>query len=327
MIQTNSPNDPSQPAATQASHLGVDLGGRHIRIGAIDSTGKLLTFRREPYLPESLENPQALTAQIVASVKKIIEDYAAEGNIKSAGISFPGLVNQKTRRVVEISRLPDFSGIDLHSELSKAFGLPVLFENNANSAAYAELMHGVAQGAGDWLYLLIGANVSAGIVLGGKLQRGKSGYCGAIGHMSIDPERSGDSVMLENMVSAENIVRRTRDRLHRDKTSSLSRLGAMGGFSYDDIISAAHNEDDLAKMMLQRTGTFIAMAISDVVSLLNLEMIVVGGAPGSRQFLIPAIAEEASKRTSPVSFSDCRIVPADLGHEAAVIGVAMLSAL
>lgn len=100
----------------------------------------------------------------------------------------------------------------------------------------------------------------------------------------------------------------------------------MGGFSYDDIIEQAHLGDDLAKLMLQRTGTFLAMTIADVISLLNLEMIAVGGAPAGRQILVSAIESEVQKRASALALADCRIVAAEIGAEATVIGAALLAA-
>jgi glucokinase len=302
----------------------VDLGSNHIRIGTVDEGGRVLAFRREVY-PQATENSRALADQILLVARQMVDELSSTTPVQAIGMAFPGLVNRQTKRVLSLPHLPSLAEIDLHGEFSSVFGVPVYFDNNANAAAFAEMAIGVAQGLNDWLFLHIGANVSAGLVLGGKLQYGKSGLTGAIGAMRIDPERVGDSIRLETMVSAENIVRRTRDRLKRDSTSSLSRLGAMGGFSYDDIIAAAHGGDDLAKMMLQRTGSFIAMAIADVISLLNLEMIVVGGAPAGRQFLVPAIAQEARQRASEEAFSDCQIVAAELGAEAGVIGAALLA--
>ncbi len=321
MTQMYSPTVPSSGSAL----LGVDLGSNHIRIGAIDQSGKTLAFRREPYPREITENPRALADQILAVARQMVDEHSSTTPITAIGVAFPGPIDRNTQRVLFLPHLPSLVEIDLYHEFSREFGVPTHFENNANAAAYAEMAIGVAQGMNDWLFLHIGANVNAGLVLGGKLQRGKSGLAGAIGKMTIDPERIGDAVLLETMVSAENIVRRTRDRLHRDSTSSLSRLGAMGGFTYDDIITAAHGGDDLAKMMLQRTGIFIAMSIADVISLLNLGLIVVGGAPAGRQFLVPAIAEEARQRASEEAFNDCRIVAAELGAEAGVIGAALLS--
>ena len=155
---------------------------------------------------------------------------------------------------------------------------------------------------------------------------GKSGLAGDIGETNIYIEHLGELVRLNTMVSAESIVRRTRERLKRDRTSSLSRLGAMGGFTYDDIIEQAHRGDDLAKLMLNRTGTFLSLALADIISLLNLEMIAVGGAPAGRQLLVAAIEKEARNRASVQAFNDCRIVAAEIGAEAGVIGAALLAA-
>lgn len=322
MSMKHTPNESSNEPVL----LGVDLSRHHIRLGVVASGGKLLTFRREIYPEKSEGDPRRLADFIISTIRQMIEEQGSSSSLQAIGIAFPGIVNQHTREVRRLPKTADLSGLDIYGEFSSAFGLPLRFETNANAAACAEMQAGIARGVSDWLYLHIGANVSAGIVLGGQIQRGKSGMAGAIGQMLIDPERIGDAVTLESMVSADNIVRRTRDRLQRDKTSSLSRLGAMGGFSYDDIISAAHLGDDLAKMMMQRTGAFIALALSGVISLLNLEMVAVGGAPAGRAFLVPAIAEGSSRLTLSEAFEDCRIVEAEMGAEAAVIGAALIAA-
>jgi glucokinase len=321
MAQKYSP--PETPS--ESALLGVDLGSNHIRIGVVDHHGKTLAFRREPYSQEAAQNPRSLADQMITVAKQMIGEHSPTSPITAIGMAFPGPVDRHSHRILSLPHLPSLAEIDLLGEFSREFGVPAHFENNANAAAYAEMAIGVAQGVSDWLFLHIGANVSAGLILSGRLQHGKSGLAGAVGKMRIDPERVGDSIQLETMVSAENIVRRTRDRLQRDKTSSLSRLGAMGGFTYDDIIAAAHGGDDLAKIMLQRTGIFIAMSIADVISLLNLGLVVVGGAPAGRQFLVPAITEEARQRASEEAFNDCRIVAAELGPEAGVIGAALLA--
>jgi predicted NBD/HSP70 family sugar kinase len=78
--------------------------------------------------------------------------------------------------------------------------------------------------------------------------------------------------------------------------------------------------------MLNRTGTFIALAIADIISLLNLEMIAVGGAPAGRQLMVAAIEKEARTRASNDAFNECQIVAAEIGAEAGVIGAALLAA-
>lgn len=318
----------NQPAKEYSpALLGVDLSRHHIRLGIVAPDGKLITFRRELYPDEAAGDSRGLMDFVISAVGRMIEEHAASYPVSAIGVAFPGLVDQTARRVLMMPASADLGGIDVYRELEAAFGLPLRFETNSNAAALAEMTQGVAVGVRNWAYLHIGANVSAGIVLDGEIRRGRSGLGGAIGGMLIDPERIGESVTLESMVSADNIVRRTRDRLKRDNTSSLSRLGAMGGgFSYDDIISAAHLGDDLARMMMQRTGAFIAMALAGVITLLNLEMVAVGGVPSGRAFLVPAIIEGARQLTLAPAFEDCRIVEAEMGGEAAVIGAALLAA-
>jgi glucokinase len=322
MTQTQSPSDASSASVL----LGVDLGTNHIRLGTVDPPGNVLAFRREPYPDSSLASGRILAEQVLSVIKQMIDEQASAAPVTAVGIAFPGLVSQPSQRIVSLPHLPRLNEMDLHAEFARSFGVPVYFDNNANAAAFAELKSGIAQGVNNFLYLHIGSNVSAGLVLGGNLQRGKSGLAGDIGEMNIYAEHLGELVRLETMASAENIVRRTRERLKRDRTSSLSRLGAMGGFTYDDIIEQAHRGDDLAKLMLNRTGTFIALAIADIISLLNLEMIAVGGAPAGRQLLVAAIEKEARKRASVQAFNDCRIVAAEIGAEAGVIGAALLAA-
>jgi glucokinase len=267
-----------------------------------------------------------LADQILSVSKQMMEDQAPTAPVLAVGVAFPGLINQDTRRVIEISQLPSLAEIDLHREFTQVFGVPAHFENNANAAAFAEMSAGVARGVSDWLYLHIGANISAGLVINGRLRHGKSGLAGAIGNMNVYVEHPGSLVPLQSIASAESVVRRTRERLEKDRTSSLSKLGAMGGFNYDDIITQAHAGDDLARMMLSRTGTYIAMAIADVINLLNLAMVAIGGAPAARPFLAASVAEGVRERAFTAAISDCRVVAAELEVEASVIGAALLGA-
>lgn len=320
-LHTASANPVRQPG----ERLGVDLGSHHIRVGILDAAGQLRNFHRENYAsdPAEARNSAALAAQLRAILQQAVQ---AEPGVTAIGIAFPGLIQQSTQRILKLAHAPGLTNINLHAELQEALNLPVHFENSASAAAFAEMQSGAARGRNDWLYLHIGVNVSAGLVLGGQLQRGNSGLAGAIGEMAIDPEHTGEFVPLDSMVSAENIVRRTERRLQRDSTSSLSRLKLLGGsYTYDDIIEAADKGDDLARLMLQRTGKFIGMAIAEVINLLNLSLVAIGGAQAGRRFLVPAIAEEAEQRASEIIYADCQIVPAELGAEASVIGAALLA--
>lgn len=307
--------------------LGLDLGSQVIRYGLVDSSDQVRGFRREPYHPAATRDGRALVDQLRQLIARVITEQAISNGphgpnrISGIGIALPGLVHTATRRVHAMSHLPDIGEIDLQTALENETGLPVHLENNAQAAASAEMNHGVARGVQDFLYLHLGANVSAGLVMEGRLQHGRSGLAGAIGRTSIYVEHLASSVQLEELVSAGNIVRRTRLRLERDKTSALSRLTDGPGFTYDDIIDCAHNGDDLSRLMIDRTGIFIAIAIADVISLLNLSMVAIGGAVAARQFLVEAINREVRVRTPEMILDNCQIVAATLGVEATVLGI------
>ena len=326
MTQTNAPRQSSQATTHRFALLGVDLGSNHIRVGTVDPAGRVLAFRREPYSEEARKTGRALANQILSVSRQMAEEQAATAPVSAVGVAFPGLVNLSTHRVIELARLPSLAEIDLRREIMQTFGVPTHFENNANAAAFAEMAVGAARDLSDWLYLHIGANVSAGLVLNGRLHRGKSGLAGAIGNMNVYVDHPGGLIPLQAMASAESVVRRTRERLQKDRTSSLSKLGAMGGFTYEDIITQAHAGDDLAKMMLNRTGSYIAMAIADIINLLNLAMVAIGGAPAARPFLTASIADAVRERAFTAAVSDCRVVGAELEVEASVIGAALLAA-
>jgi glucokinase len=307
--------------------LGIYLSSRTIRFGTVNGEGKVLSFHREA-LPAP-ENESASTERLLTLVRQAIKEQSASSPIAAIGVGLPGLVNQTTRQIVALPNAPSLVSANLYDEFSREFNLPLAVENNANTAAYAEMCCGSAQSVSDWMYLSIGHGIGSGLVLDGRLRRGKSGYAGEIGHINIDPDGMqcvcGSFGCLETRASVPNIIRRTKERLHRDATSSLSRFNNNEEMTYDDIIAAAQAGDDLAVLMMQRTGHFIGLAVADVINLLNLSMIVIGGATAARQFLVPAIIEEARRRAFVHTFEDCQIVPAQLGEEAGVIGAALLA--
>ncbi len=328
---------PETPFSSSVTHesaansvlLGVYLSSRLIRIGTVSHEGQVLSFRRENYLAQSgqPESGSTLAEHLRALVRQVVSEQAETAPVAAIGVGLPGLVNHGTRRIVSVTNAPSLVDVDLFQEFAREFLMPIAFDNNANASAYAEMHGGVTQGVSDWLYLSIGTGVGSGLVLDGKLRRGKSGYAGEVGHINIDPDGEecacGSFGCLETKASAPSIVQRTLDRLRRDATSSLSRFGE--DLTYEQIIEAAQQGDDLARLMVQRTGHFIGMAVADMINVLNLSMVVVGGAPAARPFLVEAIIEEARRRAFAPAFEDCQIVAAKLGEQAGVIGAALLA--
>lgn len=309
--------------------IGIDLGGTTLKGALVTSAGEMI---HEIRIDTEQQSPEALFNQVVEAALTLRNDERAAGRVAAIGMGIPGLVNRKTNRVEVMPNLPALTDIDIPAELSRATALPVVLDNDANAAAYAELQAGAARGRRNVFFVTLGTGIGAGLIIDGHIYRGAAGFAGEFGHMTIDPEGiecgCGNIGCLETIASGPNIVRRTRERLYRDRTSSLSRLAVPRDreFSAEDIARAAQQGDEMAQVMMERTGMFLGIAIAAVINLLNVDMVVMGGGVMEAGDLIlkPTI-KETRRRAFPPSFNSCDIVIARLGPSAGMIGAALLA--
>jgi glucokinase len=219
---------------------------------------------------------------------------------------------------------------DLHGELTRATGLRVELENDANAAAYGEYKVGAGRGARNLFYMMIGNGIGGAIILDGKLWTGASGFAGEVGHITIDTEGiecvCGNTGCLETVASGPSIVRRARERLNRDSTSSLSRLALNKSFTAEDVAHQTKDGDDFALMMIERTGKYIGTGVASVINLLNIELVVLGGGVmDAGALILNPIIQEVKRRAFQPCFEATEIVAAKLGIDGAPIGAALLA--
>lgn len=311
----------STAAEPPTSYIGIDLSGRILRAAVVTSDGSIAARHEEPITQDRL----------VEQVAAIIQEFrTSHPPIGAAGIAVPGLVNRQTDRVVSSRDLPASVREDIHAEFTKATGLRIELENDANAAAYGEYKVGAGRGSRDMFYITIGEGIGGAIILGGKLWTGASGFAGEVGHITIDTEgigcECGNTGCLETVASSPNIVRRANERLHRDSTSSLSKLGLNKNFTAADVAHEAKNGDDFSLMMIERTGKYIGTGVASVINLLNIEKIVMGGeVMEAGKLILDPIIHEAQRRAFQPCFEATQIVAGTLGSDAAAIGAAMLA--
>ncbi len=308
-------------AESVANFIGMDLSGPKVRAALVSGEGRILERREVPISSEDL----------VAQVAEVGRELGAGNALVGAmGIGIPGLVNRQTDRVVASRYLPATVREDLHSEFMRATGIRIELENDANAAAYGEYIVGAGRGSRDIFYMMIGAGIGGAIIFDGKLWIGASGLAGEVGHITIDTEGlecvCGNTGCLETLASGPSIVRRARERLNRDSTSSLSKLALHKDFTAADIAHEANEGDDFALMMIERTGKYIGTGVASVINLLNIERIVLGGGVmDAGELILNPIIQEAKRRAFQPCFEATRIVAASLGPDAVAIGAAMLA--
>lgn len=309
------------PPGIDPTFIGIELCGSKLRGARVDNEGVISERTEVVVQPESF----------VAQVSELVNALRSDGsNFGAVGIAIPGLVNRQSDRVITSSYLPPKVRENLHAEVMEATGLRIELENDANAAAYGEFKVGAGRGSRDMFYITIGQGIGGAIILDGKLWTGSSGFAGEVGHITIDTEGSecvcGNTGCLETVASAPNIVRRANERLHRDSTSSLSRLAMNKDFTADDMAREAMEGDDFAAMMIERTGKYIGTGVASVINLLNIERIVLGGGVmKAGELILNPIIQEAKRRAFQPCFEATQIIAASLGEDAATIGAAMLA--
>jgi glucokinase len=312
----------TSPARTDADLIGVDVSGATMRAALITADGQVVE-RREAALERD-----GVAAQ-VARVASELRDRSTRG-VLAVGLGVPGLVSPSTGNVVISTDLPSLVRGGVQEDLSRATGLPVLLENDANAAAFGEYAVGAGRGSRNMFYITIGTGIGGALVLDGRLWKGASGFAGEIGHITIAPEgvecACGNTGCLETVASAPNIVRRTHERLYRDGTSSLSRLAMNKDFTAADIAHEARAGDDFALLMIERTGRHIGTAVASVINLLNIERIVLGGGVmDAGELILNPIIREAGRRSFQPCFEATQIVAASLGADAVPVGAGLLA--
>ena len=303
----------SESSQNNEKLIGVEISKSALKAVSVDKNGNLIDF-----VSIGTDAEQEFYPQLVSFINQLKTKF---GNFEKIGIAVPGLIHQQTKRVAFSTFIPEHEKIDFLTELEAETGLSITIENDANAAAYGEFLLGAGRGSRNMFYATLGTGIGGALIFDGKLWRGASGFAGEFGHIIINSE----GMKLEEVASAENIVRRTRKRFHQDHTSSLNKLEEEQ-IKMADVIRAALKEDDFAQMMLERTGTYVGTAIANVINLLNIEKIVIGGDVMEAEHLIlEAIIARARILSFAPSFESTEIVAGGLGENSAAIGVALLS--
>lgn len=300
---------------TEASgrFLGIDVARGYLTAVVVDAAYSVSEVIRE----KRYDGSDPLDR--IVGFTKAAQDRL--GPVDSIGIALPGLINRQNGGVAFSVNIPEHSSLNIAQATAEATGVPVKLENDANAAALAEFVLGAGKGSSSMFYATIGDGVGGAFILDGKLWHGAAGFAGEFGYIAIDSE----GTRLEEVASSANIVRRTRSRFNRDSTSSLGKLPEEE-IGIAEIVKAADEGDEFAHLMLERTGSYVGTAIANVINLLNIETIVVGGEiTHAKDIVIEAIVRRAKELSFSRAFDKTKIVPSALGEEAAAVGGALIA--
>lgn len=258
--------------------------------------------------PRLIESRSFHGAEASADLKTFIDECSAEhGRISSAGLAFASGLESV--------------GASVGADLFKIFGSKPLMEASSRAGAIGESMLGAGRGSQNFFFVTLGTPVGSALMLDGALWRGVTGNAGGFGSIVID----ADGKTVNDFATDESILRRTRNRFNQDHTSSLVGMDESE-IRVSDLIREALNGDEFALMMLERTGRFAGIAVGGVISLLNVDTVIVGGAIVQEgTTVLEGVVQGAAEHCHPAAFEAVRIVAAELGEFSAACGAAILA--
>jgi len=309
--------------------FAVDLGGTHLRAATIDENGRI-HFRLKQKTPAT-NDPREIVSALIAAARVCDERSAVEGkSIGSISIVVPGTVNVRAGKILTIPNVPCLDSFELSAELRSALGRPVILENDANAAAVGEMWQGAARGHHTMVCVTLGTGVGGGIILDGKLWHGANDSAGEIGHTCVEPFGGvacgcGSRGCLEVYASATAIVRMAREGRPRHPSSSLNVSDDLTAAS---VFVAGKAGDPLAVEVFHRMGDYLGIGLANLINILNPEMIVIGGGVANGWELFEEhMRHQVDEHAFPLPASEVKIVPAECGDDAGLLGAARLAFL
>jgi glucokinase len=293
--------------------IGVDLGGTKICTGIIDEQGVLVHSHETPTLAE--KGPEAVIERIKATIDAALEQ-ARGTEVAGIGIGAPGPLNPYRGVVLGPPNLPGWDEIPLAKMIHEAYKLPVYLENDANAAAIAEHRFGAGKGTQQMVYITVSTGIGAGVVVDGQVRQGATGAFGELGHIIVDPDgppcSCGNRGCLEAVASGTAIARMAREVYGKPITAK-------------EVAALAEDGDQTAQQILDKAFRFLGLGLVNAVNLFDPEVIVVGG--GVAQIgdpLFNVLRECVAANRFHHASANIRVVPAQLGTKAGVIGAAAI---
>jgi glucokinase len=296
--------------------LAVDIGGTKTVVARVTGSGEIVSRRREA---TSTAGPQSVTEQLVDLLREQCDEA-----VLAVGIGIPAVLEPDTDRVIWGPNLPGFRDVHLREALERALDLPVLIEYDGHTAVLGEWWQGAGRGYHDVVFTIIGTGIGGGMVLGGRLHRGISRLAGAAGWFTLSTDYQMDDAVRqyghwEHLAAGPGILRRARGGIQAGRPSTLS----ADGLSTEVVFAAARSGDLLAREIVADTARIIGIGVANIVSLVNPELVILGGGVGMQaDLLLEPVRRVVREQAQPISGQAVRIEVSRLGEDAGLLGAA-----
>jgi glucokinase len=302
-------------AAADRPALAIDIGGTKFAAGLVTGLGEIISARRIPN-PQGTD-PEALFAALVKVVDSVLHaaglEPEAAAELPGIGIATAAPLDRDAGTVSPVN-IPAWRGFPLRDRLTERYGLDVRMFGDAVAVAVAEHWRGAARGRRNVLGMVVSTGVGGGVIIDGCVVPGTTGNAGHIGHVSVDPFGPtcvcGGTGCLEAIASGTNIA-------------AWARAHGCDAIDAAEVAEQARRGNAVAMATFRRAGEAIGLAVAGAVTMLDLDVVVIGGGvAGAGSLLFDPIADGYGKFARLGYAASPRVVPALLGGDAGLIGAA-----
>lgn len=308
--------------------IGVDIGGTKVAAAVVAEDGSMIEKAR-------VDTPAQTAGSVNDAIAELVGKLHARHEVDAVGMGAPGFVAADRSTVRFTPNLP-WRAEPLGVEMSERLGLPVVVENDANCAAWAEMRFGAARGERNVVVLTIGTGLGGGVITEGRLLRGEYGVAAEVGHMNVVIEGGlrcgcGNRGCWEMYGSGRALVREAREMARISPSLSARMLELAGGdpekITGPEVTQAAREGDPAALEAFRVVAGSIGFGVADLAAILDPAVFVIGGGVADAGEMLREPIERAfhERLTARGRRPTARVVLAQLGGEAGMVGAADLA--
>jgi N-acetylglucosamine repressor len=308
--------------------IGIDVDEERICAGIVDLKGRIVKSVGRTRC--RFKNQDDFIDAVKQVMRELVSEIPATTPLLGAGIGIPGFVDRASGIARHCSYYDWMRDVPVKGLLEKEFGVPFTIDNDTVVATLGEKWFGAGKGIDNFLYIDIGETVGMGLVIEGRLYTGCSGNGGELGHTVIQSNGPlcicGNEGCVEALASGMALRKEAENLVRKGVISLISDTAPeTGEISLEAIIAAAERGDKVAFKLIAGMASYLGLAISNMVNVLNPEKVILGGSlMGARQIVAEAITNEIKSHClSPIAAA-VSVVTSQLVEKSGILGASTL---
>jgi glucokinase len=306
----------------------VDVGGTKISSALFTSEGDMLGKGKVAIDKSKAEKPAEQIIDIISALEDCAR--AEKGELAAIGIDIPGVVFHRTGRVWA-PNIPGWEEFPLREKIQEKVKLPLILESDRSAYVSGEQWQGIAKGLENVVFLAVGTGIGAGLIIDGRLCHGSEDISGAVGWFALSSEfnkRYSEIGCFEAEASGNSVARKARELIEAGESSLLTGMvkRKIDSITAETVVEAAQKNDPIAKKVIDSAVRFLGMGIANIVSILNPEIVVLGGGLfQAEQVFLEPVRKEFRRWAQPLAAQKVRIELSSLGEDAGLYGAGKLA--